>query len=666
MTVMETQFNGRVVAGRYQLGSRRGSGVDAAVFDAFDLVEHRVVAMKVVHPDLSAAPGFERAFRFAAEQGASIRHQNIAEIYDWGADSWNDRKTMYVIVEHLGGGSLREYLDRGRTLSPSQALMVGLDACRALDVIHRRAMVHGDIRPSTLVFGDDRRLRVTDVGLANVIAEALWDDPAHVSNARAMYACPELAQFGDRGEKGDVYSLCLTVLEALSGSVPFAGDSTVATLSNRIGRLMPVSADLGPLAAVLERAGRPLPEDRYSAAAFGRALMQTAEKLPRPAPINLPNAGLFADPSAGIPRSSFPPPPPAAEPVPAPPPVVAEVARAGDATEAAEAPEVAAKVSTADVEPVEETEAAFARPGRWRWAVPLSILLVGALGLTAYFIATRDRTHSYAVPRLAGLTEAEALNQISEFDWSTTITREASDEVPAGVVIRTQPGEATSIEEQQPFQLVVSSGPAPRPLPDLVGLTLQEATISLEQLDLVLTQGDPAFDENVPEGTVISWLVPEQPGLRAGDTVTPGTTVSVVLSAGSQPRVVPNLAGLSIEAATATLATQGLVLAELPPQFSDTVGVGLIAAQDIAPDTAVARGSTISVAVSQGPDVVPIPALANLTLQQATEVLTAAGLTVGTVSGNPEGVVVGAQYQGAELGAGQLLPRGAAIDVTLF
>ena len=282
MTVMDIQFNGRVVAGRYQLGPRRGSGVDAAVFDAYDLVEEQVVAMKVVHPDLTAGEGFERAFRFAAEQGAAIKHPNIAEIYDWGADVWNDRKAMYVVVEHLGGGSLREYLDRGRTLSPSQALMVGLDVCKALDVIHRHGLVHGDIRPSTLVFGDDRRLRVTDVGLANVVGEALWTERAHVSNALAMYASPELAERGERGPKGDVYSLCLTLLESMSGSVPFAGDSTVATLSNRIGRLMPVSADLGPLAAVLERAGRPLPEDRYTAAEFGRALVQAAEKLPRP------------------------------------------------------------------------------------------------------------------------------------------------------------------------------------------------------------------------------------------------------------------------------------------------------------------------------------------------------------------------------------------------
>ena len=656
MTVMAAQFNGRVVAGRYQLGPRRGSGVDAAVFDAFDLVDQCVVAIKVVHPDLSSADGFERAFRLAAEQGASIKHPNIAEIYDWGADSWNQRKAMYVIVEHLGGGSLREYLDRGRTLSPSQALMVGLETCKALDAIHRQGMAHGDIRPSTLVFGDDERLRVTDVGLANVVGEALWTDRVHVSNALAMYAAPELAESGIRGPKGDVYSLCLTLLESMSGSVPFAGDSTVATLSNRIGRLMPVSADLGPLAAVLGRAGRPSPEDRYSAAEFGRALVQAAEKLPRPAPINLPSFGLFADSSGGIQRPILPPPMPVDPPPQAPPlETTVYVPTAEEMTSGRGRP----SAIEAEAPPPQR------RRGMLRWLLPVVLVLAAVAGGVVYFV-TRDRTHTYQVPRLAGLTESEALNQISGFDWQTVVTREASDEVPTGIVIRTRPFESTSLEQHQPFQLVVSSGSAPRALPNLVGLTLEQATASLGDLGLVLKQADPVFDEEIPAGTVISWMVPEQPGLRAGDTVTPNTTISVVVSAGPQPRVVPNLTGMTVEEATATLAEQGLVLAQLAPEFSDTTAVDLIARQDLAAGTGVDRGAVVSVAVSKGPDLVGVPPLGGLTLQQATDALTAGGLAVGTVNGNTAGVLVDAQYKGVSVLPDQQLPRGSAIDITFL
>jgi serine/threonine-protein kinase len=612
-----------------------------------------VVAIKVVHPDLSSVDGFERAFRLAAEQGASIKHPNIAEIYDWGADSWNQRKAMYVIVEHLGGGSLREYLDRGRTLSPSQALMVGLETCKALDAIHRHGMVHGDIRPSTLVFGDDERLRVTDVGLANVVGEALWTERAHVSNALAMYAAPELAESGVRGPKGDVYSLCLTLLESMSGTVPFAGDSTVATLSNRIGRLMPVSADLGPLAAVLERAGRPSPEDRYSAAEFGRALVQAAEKLPRPAPINLPNFGLFADASGAIPRPTLPPPAPVDAPPTAPPPATTVYVPTAEEMTSGHA-----RPSDIEPEPLPPR-----RHGKLRWLLPVLLVLAAIAGGVVYFVS-RDRTHTYQVPRLAGLTESEALNQISSFDWETVVTREASDEVPTGIVIRTRPFEGTPLEQNEPFQLVVSSGPAPRALPNLVGLTLEEATTSLEALGLVLKQGDPVFDETVPAGTVISWMVPEQPGLKAGDTVLPNTTISVVLSAGPQPRVVPNLTGMTVAQATALLAEQGLVLAQLPPEFSDTTAVDLIARQDLATGTSVDRGAVVSVAVSKGPDIVRVPPLGGLTLQQATDALTAAGLTVGTVNGNTAGVLVDAQYKGVSVLPDQQLTRGSAIDIT--
>jgi serine/threonine-protein kinase len=248
------------------------------------------------------------------------------------------------------------------------------------------------------------------------------------------------------------------------------------------------------------------------------------------------------------------------------------------------------------------------------------------------------------------------------------VTREASDEVATGIVIRTQPGKSTALDENQSFQIVVSTGPAPRALPELVGMTLDEATASLASLDLVLQQSDPVFDETVPAGTVISWMVPDQPGLKAGDTVTPKTTVSVVLSAGPQPRVVPNLTGLTIDQATAALAEQGLVLLQLEPEFdnSGAIAAGLIIRQDLPPDTTVDRGAVISVVVSKGQDMVAVPSLGNLTLQQATDALNAAGLTVGVVTGNVDGILVAAKYQGVDVQVGQLLLRGTPIDIAFF
>ena len=126
----------------------------------------------------------------------------------------------------------------------------------------------------------------------------------------------------------------------------------------------------------------------------------------------------------------------------------------------------------------------------------------------------------------------------------------------------------------------------------------------------------------------------------------------------------PNLPGTTIEQATATLQPLGLVLAQLEPEFSSSVAAGLIARQDLPTDTSVDRGAVISVAVSKGPDLVVVPPLGGLTLQQTKDTLAAAGLAVGTVNGVPEGVLVAAQYQGVDVLPSQQLPRGSAIDVT--
>ncbi len=202
---------------------------------------------------------------------------------------------MYAVVEHLSGGSLRDLFDRGRYLDPSQALVVGLEACRGLDFAHREGLVHTELTPSKLVFGDDRRLRIVDFGLAQLLGADDWREPATVATHVARYSSPEQALAKPLDGKTDVYSLALILVEAVTGKVPFAERSTVATLSARVGRLMPASADLGQLAAVLEKAGRPDPADRSTAAELGRSLVRAAETLPRPKPIPIVVMAPFVD-----------------------------------------------------------------------------------------------------------------------------------------------------------------------------------------------------------------------------------------------------------------------------------------------------------------------------------------------------------------------------------
>ena len=323
---------GRVLGERYRVTRMVSAGANALIVDAVDTELDRPVTIKLVRPEWAESAEFRDRFGAEMRTMSSLSHPNIAAVHAWGEEVIGKRTTVYVVVEYLAGGSLRDLFDRGRHLDPSQALMVGLEACRGLDFAHRRGLVHSELTPSKLVFGDDRRLRIVDFGLARLLGERQWAEPATVSTHVARYCSPEQALAQPVDGKTDIYSLALVLVEAVTGAVPFAARSTVATLSARVGRLMPVSADLGSLAAVLEKAGRPDPEDRSTAGELGRGLVKAAENLPRPAPIPILVTGLYAtdpstlrrpdDPTGGITR-------PAAEAAPAVTPPAPADGRAG-------------------------------------------------------------------------------------------------------------------------------------------------------------------------------------------------------------------------------------------------------------------------------------------------------------------------------------------------
>jgi eukaryotic-like serine/threonine-protein kinase len=669
----------RVIAGRYLLGARRGASVDAALFEAYDPELQRPVVVKIMHPELSARLEVQAEFRGAMEAVASLHHPNIAVAHSWGQTEWNGHKVLYVVSEQLTGGSLRDMLDRGRMLSPSQALLVGLDACKALDVMHRRGIAHGDIRPSTLVFGEDRRMRVVDAGLSQVLDHAAGG-PAHRPNDLAQYASPEQAKGAELQPKSDVYSLCLTMLETMTGQVPFAGDSTVSTLANRVDRLMPVSADLGALASVLERAGRPEPGDRYTAAEFGRALVAASERMPRPAPLPILANSLFGADTGGASEPVDPTGPLAAMPgartVPLPPPlplVIQSPSTAGVPVQVPPVQEPAplAVTNTAkpadsatdvldELDPADEFPDAPPSPGRTRkWFIALLLVMAAAGGALAWYTTRPDMR---TVPDLSGMELGVALNAIAG-DFTGLSTEEASETVEAGVVIRTDPAAGTEVEKDSAVTLVVSTGPAPRVLEDLTGLTVSEASAKLEAQGLVVALADAVNDEDIPVDSVVSWNVPASPTSTAGGTVVKGTTVQLVPSAGPALRSVPDLTGMTLDVATTAITDLRLVVAQAPDEFSSAIPAGAVLRQDPAPGTAVDRDSTVTVVLSKGPDLVTIPPVAGLDYAGVRAALEGAGFVVGAVQGNTVLPFIGMNVNGALAIPGMQFVRGTTVDL---
>ncbi len=719
-------FDGRMIAGRYRIEAMVSSGANTIIFEAIDVRDDIPVTLKVVRPERALHATFRDDFRRQVEIAMSLSHPNIAKVLDWGEVDMSGETTVFWVVEYLGGGSLRDLFDRGRLLEPSQALVVGLEACRALESAHARGVVHTELTPSKLVFGDDARLRIVDFAMAELLGAESWEEPATLATHVARYASPEQALRLEVDAKTDVYALSLCLIEAITGSVPFAGDSTVSTLSARVGKLMPVTADMGSLAAVLERGGRPEGEDRWTAVEYGNALVQAAEKLPRPAPIPIMASSLFGasmlqrqaerdlaveapdaaeealaldadEPEIDASEIDVAPPgdQPDAEPgddegVGEPLLVMTDIAdqpatelipateldeeSAAEPTEqlpaaAAAAAAAATTPATTQLDVIDPTPSGTlyddernSRP----WGKYIAIGLVVLVGLVALGVAgfLLLRTKSYEVPDLVGVDQAVALNEVSGNNWVIETDRERSDAVPeVDHVVRTEPVAGEMLDEGETFVIYVSDGPELRTIPELAGVALVDAQASLDDLRLVLVEVAPEYSEDVPAGSIIRWQVQGNASLVAGAQVLPDTTIEVTVSLGPEPRPAPDLTNLNLDEATAALDAIQLVIARGDDVFSGTIEKGRVVSQEPAATTPVERGGTVTVQLSKGPDLVAFPDLTGQTYTQAQKTLKDGGYTIKSLLGTTEGTFVSASIDGKDVQAGDTFPRGTGVDL---
>jgi len=635
---VERLLPGAVFDRRYRVLISVGSDERTARFAGEDVTTSRPVAIEVMTLDVVGGISGAVALVNAVNAGADLRHADLiptlaAGLLDPLLSPTGDAtaaSAVWAVTELRAGGTLRQLLDRGRRLTPSQAVVVGFHAARALSVLHERGVVHGDVSPRHFRFAVDGRVGLAGVPLTSLTAEQAWVNTDDVDVERAWYAAPELAVGGRPSPASDVYSLCLVLIEAVTGEIPFAHTSTVATLGARMGRLLPVSADLGPLASVLERAGRPDPAERSTASELLEGLVRCAESLPRPD--TLP---IITDDSAGmerpavIPSSSDPlfasPPPPPETPVPASAP-----------------------------------PASATRRPRRRLGIVLAAAVVAAL--VAVVAVWALRTPSYEVPDLIARPAGEVANQVADFDWTLDIQRERSDDVQVDQVIRTAPVAGTSLKRGGTLVVVLSEGPTLVALVDVAGLPVAEAFTTLRTLGLVPVVTAARPDEDVPVDVVLRWYVADQPALVVGADVVKGTEIALEISQGPEARDVPDVVGTTADDARSTLERLGLV-ADMAEDFSDTVPIGDVAAQSPLPGTVVPRDSSVLVVVSRGPDVVIIPELEGLDASEVARALEAADLTLGTVTGDPERRLLGVAVDGTPVRPGDQVRRGSTVSL---
>ena len=621
---------GDELGGRYRLIRDIGRGGSATVFEAMDLTLERRVAVKILHGDLSSDARFLERFRTEARSAAALNHPNVMGVYDWGEDD-----VPFLVMELLDGGSLRSMLDDGAVLTPSQTISLGIDACRGLHYAHSQDLVHRDITPANLVFGDDARLRITDFGLARALAESGWTETGKDLVGTARYASPEQAQGKRLDASSDVYSLGLILVEALSGSVPFSADTMLGTLTARVESDVPIPDVAERLAEVLRAMTQRDPSKRPTSTEAGVALLKAAEGLPRPKPLpltGLPSSKITTEPAADSGSASNEAPDEGSVGVADPDVTVHDLA---DQTVVAGTPVVQA----AGDEPVR----------RWPWL----LLSVAAIAVAAWFVVVQfgaGGLDSSPVPNVVGMTADEAVERLGN-TWELEQKFDRVTGVAVGTVIRTDPKAEASLEEGQSLSYWVSLGlPLIRvPEADLVGRSKEQAVATIEAVLLSVGDIDEVNSEEIGAGLVIA--------AQADALELPqGDPVNLIVSLGPQNRVIPEvLPETNTEDFIATLELAGLGVVQ-SVEYNDEVPVGQFVSIDPPPGSSVERGAQVTIVISDGPVPVPVPATSGLDLGDALDRIEDAGLLAGDLlgSGNARCPVAGTDpVAGVELQPGE-------------
>lgn len=212
---------GMIIAERYEILGKIGSGGMADVYKAKDHKLNRFVAVKVLKPEFREDTTFIRKFRSEAQAAAGLTHPNIVNVFDVG----DDEGVYYIVMELIEGITLKEYIAKKGKLSIKEATSIAIQVSMGLEAAHNHGIVHRDVKPQNIIISTDGKVKVTDFGIARAASSNTISSNVMGS---VHYSSPEQVRGGYSDEKSDIYSLGITLYEMVTGRVPFDGDTTVA------------------------------------------------------------------------------------------------------------------------------------------------------------------------------------------------------------------------------------------------------------------------------------------------------------------------------------------------------------------------------------------------------------------------------------------------------
>lgn len=554
---MASARKGTVVDERYRLVEKIGSGGMADVWLASDTELDRQVAVKILHERFAQDPEFVERFEREARSAAGLQHPNVVGVFDRG----EFRDTYFIAMEYVDGPSFKELVKGGMGVADAVSFVEQI--LGAAKFAHRKGIVHRDLKPQNVLIDEEGRAKVADFG----IASGETSDITQVGTVMgtAEYLSPEQAEGRETTPRSDIYSIGVILYEALTGSVPFTGDSPVSIAMKQVTETPRRPSALNPkvppaLDAVTMRALSKDPEERYRDADAFRSALDAAMANP-------------------------------------------DKPRRQDAAALA-----AAETSATEVRQLDSEDEGSRT--RWKWILA-GVLVVAVAGLVAWLLT---RPGSVTVPNVTGLTSEVAVTRLEGIGLDAEI-----DPVPnlaaRNTVLEQDPVPESVVDEGSTVTLSVSTGPALVEIPDVSGLTEKEARQRLLDQGLVVSVVNKNSD-SVPKGKVIG----TDPA--AGTEISVGSTVKLEVSSGNAKVAVPDLIGLQAEAALSALEGEGLVGSIVERDVSAPTGE--VVSQSPSAGSKIKKGSQVTLFVSSG--AVVIPNLIGETRASAVRQLRALGL----------------------------------------
>ncbi|MBF6330185.1 Stk1 family PASTA domain-containing Ser/Thr kinase [Nocardia transvalensis] len=612
--------------GRYRIDAPIARGGMSMVFRGVDTRLDRPVAIKVMDPKFAGDPQFLNRFEFEARSVAKLKHPSLVAVYDQGIDG----EYPFLIMELVEGGTLRELLRERGPMPPHAVRAVAEPVLEAIGVAHRAGLIHRDIKPENVLISDAGEVKIADFGLVRAVAGSNMTS-ASVILGTAHYLSPEQVTDGSADARSDVYSFGVLIFEMLTGRTPFTGDNSLSIAYQRVEKDVPspsrfiagvppefdelvahatarepahrfadadeMAADLRRIAADLRLPVYRVPAPKESAEHLSARYRVGPTPAPRVAPVAVPDATtrLAAEP----PQQAAPHP--------------TRVMTATQPRSEANGHTAVAPPPAPPHRPGYGTDRGRSRRRVLIW-VGIVVALALLLGAGGWWLGVERYS---AVPPIGGMDTGRATTALRDAGFETTVRNRASDIIPVGGVVGTDPPAGTRVVKGSTVAILVSSGkpqvPQFHPGQDVKAVQQLIRDAGLQPVD-----GGEVADTS-PKGSVAR--LDPQPG-----TVLPeGASVKVFRSKGSQPTKVPDVRGKTVDEARAALEKKGFTVSDTRTQFDPKIKSGQVIGTDPAADSSALSGQAVALIVS---DAVHVPDVTGMTAASARAQLEGMGLKV--------------------------------------